>query len=223
MLAIAPIDQAVRDDFVRLLDENLSVICPAGSGKTKGISDRLAFAASRPDATKILPQFAVVTFTQKSADEMQERARAQILAGKPSPTVLMAFNRAFFGTIHSFAVSLLRTHGHYLGIPSMFEVLEDDELVWREFLQHHNGRPSRMNEDVFAALTRVYPFGSLIALVREYDFVRPVPAKAHTMPMPRLEEVLSFELPKRASQAANIQVHQRALREWRDGIAFDNR
>ena len=219
MLALAPIDQAVRDDFVRLLNENLSVICPAGSGKTKGISDRLAYAASRPDATALLPTFAVVTFTQKSADEMQERARAQILASKPSPAVLMAFNRAFFGTIHSFAVSLLRTHGHYLGIPSMFEVLEDDEVLWRQFLQQHNGRPSRMDSEIFAALTRIYPFGSLLALVREYDFVRPEPAKSHPMPLPNLGEILAFELPKRANQAANIQSHQRALREWLDGIA----
>jgi ATP-dependent helicase/nuclease subunit A len=213
-----PNDQSLRDEFVSATDANFSVGCPAGSGKTRAIADRIASIAKGRNSVEVLAALCVVTFTQKAAKEIQERARAQVLRAKPSPQVLMAFNRGFFGTINSFAVTLLRSYGHYLGVPSLFGVLETDDDIWRAFLQEHNGRPTRMDSGTFDLLTRIFPFGDLLDLVRSYDFTRQEPVKAGRMPEVDLGEVLAHALPKRVDQASNIERHQKSLREWRDSV-----
>jgi len=97
-----PTDQAARDRFAQTLDRNFSVIAAAGSGKTRAVTDRIAHLAQARDAEQMLPRLVVLTFANRAADEMQQRARAQILLSKPKPEILAAFNRAWFGTIHAF-------------------------------------------------------------------------------------------------------------------------
>jgi ATP-dependent exoDNAse (exonuclease V) beta subunit len=83
----------------------------------------------------LLPQLVVVAFTNRAADEMQQRARTEVLQAKVPIETLAAFNRAFFGTIHSLCVRLLESYGHYLGLPPAFDVITDDDEVWNEFVQ----------------------------------------------------------------------------------------
>ena len=141
----ALIDQPSRDRFVSELDKNFSVVAAAGSGKTSAITDRIvriAVAAASPSggaqdrpARDWLPQLVVVAFTNRAADEMQQRARAEILRAGVPFDVLSAFNRAFFGTIHSFCVRLLETYGHRLGLPPQFDLVTDDNELWNQFVQ----------------------------------------------------------------------------------------
>src|SRR5438094_8755352 len=95
-----PIDQANRERFVSELDRNLSVSAAAGSGKTRAITDRIVQIALSKQALDSLPKLVVVTFTNRAADEMQQRARQRIIEAQVSLEVLTAFNRVFFGTIH---------------------------------------------------------------------------------------------------------------------------
>src|SRR6202140_1240971 len=130
-----PIDQPNRERFVSELDKNFSVVAAAGSGKTRAITDRIVQIAKSGHARDWLPQLVVVAFTNRAADEMQQRARAEVLQAGVSLEVLAAFNRTFFGTIHSFCVRLLETYGHYLGLPPTFEVITDADEIWNEFVQ----------------------------------------------------------------------------------------
>src|SRR2546423_10582125 len=130
-----PIDQAERQRFVSEVDRNFSVIAAAGSGKTRAITDRIGQIAKSTRARELLPQLVVVAFTNRAADEMQQRARAEVLRAKLPIEVLAAFNRAFFGTIHSLCVRVLESHGHYIGLPPTFDVITDDDEVWNEFVQ----------------------------------------------------------------------------------------
>ena len=91
-----PRDQASRDRFAQTLDRNFSVIAAAGSGKTRAVADRIAQIAQAREAVEMLPRLVVLTFANRAADEMQQRAREQILLGKPRPEILAAFNRAWF-------------------------------------------------------------------------------------------------------------------------------
>src|SRR5437870_12204655 len=116
-----PIDQPDRERFVSELDRNFSVVAAAGSGKTRAITDRIVQIAKSGYARDWLPQLVVVAFTNRAADEMQQRARAEVLRAGVSVEVLAAFNRAFFGTIHAFCVRLLESYGHYLGLPPTFD------------------------------------------------------------------------------------------------------
>src|SRR5450432_25137 len=124
---IEPADLAARQRFARELDRNCSVIASAGSGKTRAITDRIVEIARSSHALERLPQLVVVTYTNRAADEMQQRTRQHILEGGLSLEVIEAFNRAFFGTIHSFCVKLLAAHGHHLGLPADLELITDDE------------------------------------------------------------------------------------------------
>ena len=114
----APHDQAQRDRFIYELERNFSVVASAGSGKTRAITDRIVALARRERAREWLPTLVVVTYTNRAAAEMQQRARQSILEAGVSLEVLAAFDRAFFGTIHSLCVRLLRQHGHHIGVPA---------------------------------------------------------------------------------------------------------
>src|SRR6266567_786230 len=106
------VDGDARHRFACELDKNFSVIASAGSGKTRAITDRVVKIAKSPHAVDWLPQLVVVTYTNRAADEMQQRTRQQILEDpklSKNPEVVDAFNRAFFGTIHSFCTKLLAT------------------------------------------------------------------------------------------------------------------
>src|SRR5215475_251739 len=86
---IAIADEAARRRFARELDRNFSVIASAGSGKTRAITERiLEIVKHGQRALEWLPQLVVVTYTNRAADEMQQRTRQRILeAGLPLETV----------------------------------------------------------------------------------------------------------------------------------------
>src|SRR5262245_37018950 len=104
----ALIDQAQRARFITELERNFSVVASAGSGKTRAITERIVAIATSPQARDWLPSLLVVTYTNRAADEMQQRARQSLVEAGVPLEVLAAFNRAFFGTIHSLCLRLLR-------------------------------------------------------------------------------------------------------------------
>src|SRR3954464_6096992 len=138
-----PHDQSERLRFATELDRNFSVVASAGSGKTRAVTDRIVQLAKRLDALHALPRLVVLTFANRAADEMQQRARQEMLRARLAPEVLAAFNRAWFGTIHAFCFKLLNEYGHYLGLPAPLALLADDEEPWTDFIQTHTppGRP----------------------------------------------------------------------------------
>jgi DNA helicase-2/ATP-dependent DNA helicase PcrA len=90
------------------------VLAGAGSGKTRVITYRIAWLVRERgvDPSRIV----AVTFTNKSAAEMRDRAE-RLLAQWPLPT--------FLGTFHRYALRLLRAYGDRLGLARDFAVLDD--------------------------------------------------------------------------------------------------
>ena len=74
----------------------------------------------------------------------------------PSPEILTAFNRAWFGTIHAFCLKLLNDYGHYLGLPAPLELITDDDDLWNEFVQQQTrvGRSLSAENRAAASATR---------------------------------------------------------------------
>ena len=99
------------------------------------ISDRIVEIARINAALEHLPQLVVVTYTNRAADEMQQRTRQGILEAGLSLEVIEAFNRAYFGTIHSFCMKLLAAHGHHLGLTASLEPVTDDDELGNQFVQ----------------------------------------------------------------------------------------
>lgn len=162
-------DYQARQRFTRELDRNFSVIASAGSGKTRAITDRIVQIARSPHALEWLPQLVVVTYTNRAADEMQQRTRQQILEAGLPLEVIEAFNRAFFGTIHSFCVKLLAAHGHHLGLPANLELITDDEDLWNQFVQQKTTIGRSLSEENRRVLLRHVQARQLMELARKYD------------------------------------------------------
>src|SRR5881398_1785848 len=163
-------DDDARQRFVRELDRNFSVIASAGSGKTQAITDRIVeVAKDRQRALEWLPQLVVVTYTNRAADEMQQRTRQRILeAGLPLEFV-EAFGRAFFGTIHAFCMKLLATHGHRLGLPARLETITDDDDLWNEFVEQQTEIGRSLGEENRHRLLRLMQARQLMELARKQD------------------------------------------------------
>src|SRR5438270_9956360 len=159
-------DESARARFATELDRNFSVVASAGSGKTTVITQRILSIARSADAAEILPRLVVVTFTNRAADEMQQRTRQALLQENLRPEVQIAFNRAFFGTIHSVCMKLLIDFGHYLGLPAPLELVEDDDDLWQEFVQNQTRIVRSLSDKDRAMLLRFVQARDLMELAR---------------------------------------------------------
>jgi len=106
-----------QQDAVNHLRGPCLVLAGAGSGKTRVITHKIA----RLIQTGVAPgRIAAITFTNKAAAEMRERARA--LVGKPANEVLIC-------TFHALGVRLLREDGAALGLKPRFSILDSDDAL----------------------------------------------------------------------------------------------
>src|SRR6476661_1434232 len=216
---VKPQDESVRARFATELDRNFSVVASAGSGKTTAITERILSIARSPNAAEILPRLVAVTFTNRAADEMQQRTRQALLQENLRQEVQTAFNRAFFGTIHSFCMKLLTDFGHYLGLPAPLKLVEDDDDLWQEFAQNQTRIGRSLGEKDRAMLLRFVQARDLMELARR--------ARSAVLEVPGLTPCPPPDFAKIYSQSAkgkgndNIARSQAELREWEKRFAGD--
>ncbi|AVO49692.1 ATP-dependent DNA helicase Rep [Melaminivora suipulveris] len=93
------------------------VLAGAGSGKTRVITHKIA----RLIETGLAPKrIAAITFTNKAAAEMRERASG--LIGRQARDVLVC-------TFHALGVRMVREDGHALGLKPNFSILDQDDVT----------------------------------------------------------------------------------------------
>jgi ATP-dependent exoDNAse (exonuclease V) beta subunit len=210
-------DESARARFAGELDRNFSVVASAGSGKTTAITQRVLSIARSPNAAETLPHLVVVTFTNRAADEMQQRTRQALLEENLRQEVQTAFNRAFFGTIHSFCMKLLTDFGHYLGLPAPLELVEDDDDLWQEFAQNQTRNGRSLGDTDRAMLLRFVQARDLMELARRAgSAILRVPDLS---PCPTLDFAEVYAQPDRGNN--NISKSQAELREWETRHAGD--
>src|SRR5882757_2974027 len=209
---VKPRDEYVRARFATELDRNFSVVASAGSGKTTAITQRVLSIAGSPNAVEILARLVVVTFTNRAADEMQQRTRQALLEENLRQEVQTAFNRAFFGTIHSFCMKLLTDFGHYLGLPAPLELVEDDDELWQEFAQNQTRIGRSLSEKDRATLLRFVQARDLMELARRArSAVLQMPGLS---PCPQLDFAEVYAQSDKGKGNDNISKSQAELREW---------
>lgn len=94
----------------------LMIVAGAGTGKTTVITRRMAhlIETGKAEADEIL----AVTFTEKAAEEMEERVDGLISE---------SYLDLWISTFHSFAHRVLEDHGIDIGLPGNFEVLDSTQ------------------------------------------------------------------------------------------------
>lgn len=122
-----PVDlNPAQYDAVHTLSGPLLVLAGAGTGKTRVVTYRIAeLIRNRTKPDRIL----AVTFTNKAADEMQDRSAA-LLGKRPK-------ERPEISTFHSLCVRILRRHIRELGYPANFAIYDrgDQESLARTALR----------------------------------------------------------------------------------------
>ncbi|MEX1012805.1 MAG: UvrD-helicase domain-containing protein [Waddliaceae bacterium] len=101
-------------DAITTLDGPLLVIAGAGSGKTRVVTCRIAYLIEQGISPS---QILGVTFTNKAADEMQERVRSLVKAD-----VLIC-------TFHRLGARLLRESAAFLGYKSDFTIYDEEDVI----------------------------------------------------------------------------------------------
>jgi len=121
------------------------ILAGAGSGKTKVLTTRVVYLI----AQKIVPaeNILLVTFTNKAAGEMKERAGLLLshLQGGALQSLLAGSPVA--GTFHSLCAKILRIDGKEIGISSSFVIYdeEDSKDLIKEILKKMDLSPKNFN------------------------------------------------------------------------------
>jgi ATP-dependent DNA helicase Rep len=118
MTAAPPSLNPAQLEAVHHLSGPCLVLAGAGSGKTRVITHKIARllqAGYEPG------QIAAITFTNKAAQEMRERAKE--LVGPRAAKHLVV------STFHSLGVRILRSEGERLGLKPKFSILDSDDVL----------------------------------------------------------------------------------------------
>jgi ATP-dependent DNA helicase Rep len=106
-----------QQEAVNYMQGPCLVLAGAGSGKTRVITHKIG----RLIQAGLEPQrIAAITFTNKAAAEMRERAK--VLIGREAKGVLIC-------TFHALGVRMLRQDGAVLGLKPQFSILDSDDVT----------------------------------------------------------------------------------------------
>ncbi|MDP6667258.1 MAG: UvrD-helicase domain-containing protein [Dehalococcoidia bacterium] len=153
----------VRDRIIGIAEgsftETIYAGAGAGTGKTGALVERIANLVTQGGVKPL--NIAAITFTDAAASELRRRVREELekkLADareenaeadlEALSTALRSLDSGYLGTIHSFALSLLREQPLDIGLPPVFEVLDPvqgDALFdaeWDEWLGDALTRPA---------------------------------------------------------------------------------
>jgi ATP-dependent DNA helicase Rep len=107
-----------QKEAVRHLHGPCLVLAGAGSGKTRVIVHKIEQLLHSGLEAK---QIAAITFTNKAAAEMRERAKA-LVGGRAARDLAIS-------TFHSLGVRLLRSDGQAAGLKPQFSILDSDDVL----------------------------------------------------------------------------------------------
>ena len=111
-----PLNAAQRE-AMRYDDAPLLVLAGAGSGKTRVITAKIAHLIARGVAPE---KIVAITFTNKAAREMRERAQAALRRGVAGE----AASKIAVSTFHAYGLSIVRAEARTLGLKSRFSIFD---------------------------------------------------------------------------------------------------
>ena len=150
---------------VQTLDGPVLILAGAGTGKTRTVTCRITQMIEQGIESK---HILAVTFTNKAANEMQERV-ASMLTRKQARGLTLC-------TFHSLCVKILREDCESLGYKKNFSIFagSDQIDILRKTLIRHGGRTVKVEpKDVLFELGKMKNVGGTTALIKD-DFIASV-------------------------------------------------
>lgn len=141
-----------QKDAVTCVEGPVLIIAGAGTGKTTVIARRIAYLAAQGLAQP--NEILALTFTDKAANEMEERVDQLLPFGAFDTTI---------ATFHSFGEKIVRENALELGLPSDFKVLTKPQQVlffqqnlFRFDLKHYRplSTPTKFIQAILALISR---------------------------------------------------------------------
>ena len=171
------LDADARATFTETLHQNFCVSAGAGVGKTTAIVRRIANLAlwRQAGGENLLPRLVVVTYGKLAAEELRMRTRDLVLqhlhegsAGRQ--TLLADLRGAFFGTIHSFCLKLIRDEGRFLGLPENIGLLEERDVgpLWERFCESDELLAVPLPPVLLERVSRHLTFDEVLELARQF-------------------------------------------------------
>src|SRR5574340_742549 len=135
LLPSMPSLNPAQRDAVRHVDGPLLVLAGAGSGKTRVIAAKIAHLIERGVAPASI---VAITFTNKAAREMRERARELVTHARPGDASVAGAAGSSgasggaaavrISTFHALGLSILRAEHRALGLAPRFSILDPGDL-----------------------------------------------------------------------------------------------
>ena len=223
-------DAEARDTFTDTLNENFCVSAGAGVGKTTAIVRRIAnLALRRSERPSVLSRLVVVTYGKLAAEELRIRARDLVLehldkSSHGRQTLLADLRGAFFGTIHSFCLKLIRDEGRFLGLPETIGLLEDRDAakLWEKFCESEVLLALELPKGLLERVSRHLTFDQLLDLARQFgpDETEADAAFDPEGAPPALDFSAALDDDGGRSKEKTRE-HQRHLRRWQEEFTGD--
>ncbi len=109
-----------QSEAVQIKSGPLLILAGAGSGKTKTLTNRIAYLIANDS---VMPsEILAVTFTNKAAREMRERLGVLLKQSSAHRGFM-----PWMGTFHGICVRMLRIDGEAVGVPKNFVIYDEDD------------------------------------------------------------------------------------------------
>ena len=143
---MTPVDQATRDAIRDERAQCAFVAAGAGTGKSTTLVSRIVATVTDEQSDVRIRDIAAITFTDRAGGELREKVREALVraaanGSERAQQALRDVDAAVVGTIHSFALTILREHALAADLPLGFEVADDGGAAssarqrWRDIVE----------------------------------------------------------------------------------------
>jgi DNA helicase II / ATP-dependent DNA helicase PcrA len=204
-------------------DGPLLIIAGAGAGKTKTLTHRiLNLIINGVDPENIL----AITFTNKAAKEMKERAAHLIQTSKQLNLPINDTRPPFVSTFHSLGVFILKNEHNLLGIKKHFSIYDkgDSKSIVRDIIKSLDYDPKQYDPGMILSL--ISKAKSDMLTLEEYetraneDPIKELTFKVWTKYKTRLKEEEAFDFDDLLYRTAfllreNLEVRRKYQERWK--------
>ncbi len=136
-----------QKEAVRATEGPLLIIAGAGAGKTRVLTHRILHLITKGVAPEAI---LAITFTNKAAKEMRDRARHLLATSQQLPnSYIQDWQSPFISTFHGLGAHILREQYAHLGLPRHFTIFDKDDSrrAMKEALKRSSYDPKSFEPD----------------------------------------------------------------------------